>query len=243
MRISHQSADVAGLAHSDECKYANLSWRVCVVIHITPAANFGDAFARGWKSLPDELKLKILGHVLPSGEDIEKPHLDVDSCTFGPDRFTLIGKPYYLSPHSELLRCLAMGPDNAPLTHQHYYTKNTFIFRRGLRLGSGLEFPNVKVRGIIRSLEVRMGLIGGGIPILRKLANGVFGFDDIKKMLIVIYPEGTKPRKNLQPFSSEAVFTFACKGRITCDPKYMSKIGMTQDEFEQLISPAFRFTG
>jgi hypothetical protein len=209
---SHQSADAAEPAHRDECNYAN----------------FDDGFARSWKILPDEPRLNILGHILPLGENVEGPQLDVELCTLGPDSHTLIDKRFYRYPQSELLCCLAVGPDIAPLAHELYYTRNTFVVRRGMSIGSGLLFLNVKSRRIIR-----------------QLASGEFGSDNIKMIHVVIFPRLSGPGSVsafLGATSSEGGFTFACKDSITCDQKQISKIGISQDEFERLASNLVEFT-
>jgi hypothetical protein len=87
------------------------------IVHISPAANLGVEFAHGWRSLPDELNLSVLSHiVLLSDTGVKK---SAKSRTV-----------YDSPPHDELRRCLHMGPDIASLVHELFYTRKVFSVKQ-----------------------------------------------------------------------------------------------------------------
>ncbi|KAF2634732.1 hypothetical protein P280DRAFT_474427 [Massarina eburnea CBS 473.64] len=137
-----------------------ISFRVSVWLR--PAVRLQATFRDGWKKLPNELKMKVLGVSLTDTRPLEP------------------GNTYYLS------NFLRMTPEIAALAKEVYYTTNTFkipLYRPCMTL------PNPAIRRYVRRIYILLSYIqlDRHWDWVRRLACGEFGFHGLRHVTLALY--------------------------------------------------------
>ncbi|KAF2788343.1 hypothetical protein K505DRAFT_394809 [Melanomma pulvis-pyrius CBS 109.77] len=138
-------------------------------MELYPTADLGAAFARGWRSLPDELKLLILSFNLT----LENPvtNADIRSAFNGG-----------IADHHR--RTTA---EIKSMVHDVFWASNTFEVRLRHN-GIGPRQPDNEVNGKIRSVKIRLedNFTHRDVKTAVNMAWGMYGFDRLKRVDIEI---------------------------------------------------------
>ncbi|KAF1958222.1 hypothetical protein CC80DRAFT_546459 [Byssothecium circinans] len=152
-----------------------------MTVSISTAQPLGPQFARGWNSLPDELKVRVFdfcvvdSYVKGAVHDFDKDHDNDDDESY-----------------QTLRHILRSTPEMASLACEAYYQKNVFALdpirywsATTHRYFFGMYYPNPSVGQLIRRIKYSMGdLHPDHIPLLNRLASGAYGLPNVKHMLL-----------------------------------------------------------
>jgi hypothetical protein len=139
-------------------------------MQIEPAEQLGPAFARGWRKLPDELRLEVLVDNLVSADPIRRTA----------DGFTM---------RQTLYNYLAMGPEIARLAHDTFYRENSFEFRPSRRCGlimiaQPFILPPQPLRPLIKRMTLVVDIDERDWDKLEHFSKSGWGFTNVIEITI-----------------------------------------------------------
>ena len=137
------------------------------------------AFSQGWRSIPDELKVKILSYVLITDDPIE--HYDVAPNILATKR--LSDNP---NCFKDMLSLSIGAPETKIMAQEIFYGKNTFHLRL---LNDYVYIPTSGVNDYIQNIVIFWGPrnrpVNGWIwGVLRDLSGGQYGFRSLQVVKI-----------------------------------------------------------
>jgi hypothetical protein len=134
-----------------------------IAMRIESAEQLGPDFARGWRKLPEELRLKVQAHNLVSADPIRK----------APDGFTM---------RQTLYDYRAMVPDIAPQAHDTFYRENSFQFSPWR--SRPLMLPPVPLRLLIKRMTLLVDLDKRHWDMLENFSKTSWGFSNLNDITI-----------------------------------------------------------
>ncbi|KAF2875703.1 hypothetical protein BDV95DRAFT_603112 [Massariosphaeria phaeospora] len=197
---------------------ATLSKPICTVHRLCPCRQ---SKASGWMTLPDELKVKILRYIINEKPAVTYLHESFASGVTIPYEAVLITHPAVSNIAKDI-----------------FYGDNKFkIDVMGRPSHLGFFVPQPAIAGFIRHLEVVVSLRVRDIKFLRKLADGINGFDHLRFLKIAFDPRWVGNfynEKHVRALQREFL-----KGKAVFDVPQLEidyMYGLRQDGFEQAKS-------
>ncbi|KAF2824634.1 hypothetical protein CC86DRAFT_371200 [Ophiobolus disseminans] len=181
-----------------------------VKMYLSPTSNLGPDFARGWNSLPDELKVMVLQRSLVRRDGYVRCHDESPARPLG----------------DVLRQHLAMTPDIARLAHDVFYSRNLFSIR-----GSHIpKIPPLNARHVIRRIRLVVKLTTDGWNLVQSVNSG--GFTSLKWIYVMFTWDGLfrRNRTSLQNLPSRSEGTaFMCSAKFCYrkDPDKYTRILLT----------------
>ncbi|KAF1958170.1 hypothetical protein CC80DRAFT_558961 [Byssothecium circinans] len=185
-----------GVTISSNAPFTVTTWSR-VGTYLVPRTKWGPEFARGWKKLPDELKVQILRYpVAPNPADKFAEATECDFCHAGESGSCV---HVYCSRSDDVrvenrtmnfarmknvrqIPYLRMGPEIAPLAKEIFYGTHTFTFMGDIHRLMACPQPNLLRRLELDNLSM---LHDKGAPpweVLTKLSNPQNGFTNLKSI-------------------------------------------------------------
>jgi hypothetical protein len=132
------------------------------------------SFLKGWRSLPDELKLQILALALPADHTYRE-------MTFRSGTSYSLGAP--TQQLDDLVYPLLSIPEVQGLVLEAWYTQNTFSFRDkgdGFHKNASFDLPPAHMRPYVRSMQLKINKNGDiGLRLLTAIVDGSLGFKNM----------------------------------------------------------------
>ncbi|KAF2824633.1 hypothetical protein CC86DRAFT_407799 [Ophiobolus disseminans] len=143
---------------------------------ISPSRDFGDVFLRGWKSLPEEIKLHVLSFRLVHDAPI----------SYDDGRYNKMHNDFTLGP--ELRNHLAMGPDIARIAYEVFFKENIFEidvrFTAMSQSSRSFRLPQSHDRKLIRRLSIRITNLSDW-EFIRKVITGENLFPNVNEVCVL----------------------------------------------------------
>jgi hypothetical protein len=137
-----------------------------------------NAFVKGWRRLPAELKLQILAYLVPTVSKYR-------AITFS----KVINPKLFLKAHGRdhdfdncifpLLACSEI----VTLVKQMFYGQNLMLIRN-YPVGPYLRYPPKTINGFVKNLEVILNFKTTDLNFLRKLSDGDLGFPTLRDVSV-----------------------------------------------------------
>ncbi|KAL5113266.1 hypothetical protein ACEQ8H_008858 [Pleosporales sp. CAS-2024a] len=210
---------------------------------LAPSARLGPAFARAWRRLPPELRLRVLAFSM---------------------RCTSTTRPW-LHPRSRADRAplrahLAMGPDIAPWAAHAYYTANRFLVRNAWdrEWDLDLDWPGVGVRALVRRVALCVWTRAGDWMAARRgIEQAHAGLREMHSVLVVVHWHVSAVGEFLQTCltsGSSGRIRMACRGWVEFaghqDPeetwileRVLRPKGLNMEDLKKRIRDEFVFKG
>ena len=191
---------------------------------IRTAPELGPTFAKGWNSLPTELKCAVLAWGLLEDEPISDPY------SFGGRESEIQNLEHHMAyadpSYEKLLLHQHMTPEIATLAARMFYESNSFrLCVTGVRRyyrdqdGNGtLIYPPRDVNCFIKTILVHIKTDACHWHHIRRLAEGYYGFATLKDITIVVENiRSVHPNSAWRAFRQAVgnkILRFVCSGKI-----------------------------
>jgi hypothetical protein len=173
--------------YRDRSLHASGDGTLCITantgLRILPLKPLGPSFVAGWYKLPPELKMEVLSHELILDHELSHyQDYELSRC-----------QNYFIS---HMLPFLRISPETATLTQTVFYENNTFRLSSGIYITQEYKhfhtfaYPKPSINNLISRISFIMNEMNYGIdydiPFLSKIANGEYGFRNLKEITVRI---------------------------------------------------------
>jgi hypothetical protein len=204
------------------------------LVHIEPTASLQPSFVKGWNTLPDELKERILWCSVVTG--IPKENRETTDLIY----------------HFEILmHHLRTTPEMAKLACDMYYKHNTFVLEPhsdfslpwvfGRNRPKYLRYPKLSVNMLIRSVIFICGIYPAEWELLSRFARGDYGFENLRQLKLTFLARDFLRRlHSFSQFLGTVVaggLRFACEGDLVVQserPDFHGWDSESEDTAEEL---------
>jgi hypothetical protein len=135
-------------------------------------------FFKGWRRLPDELKVHVLKYALPADQNF-------GDCGFFRTGKNILGPPLMVSFHKVVFPLLIAFPESPGLISEVFYSTNTMVIHDTCPSEiSELQHPPQTVTYWVHQVQINLKLSVENLHYLRRLSRGEMGLPNLQLLAI-----------------------------------------------------------